>query len=181
MHLAADDIRVRLLPWVSHLESRPVDTVTTVVLHATEEPTLQDARRIAEKSDKLVSGHYYVDRDGTIQLWVPIDRVAHHAAEHNRSSIGIEIVNLGRYPNHFSVAAQSPTEVFPEKQIQCVENLLSYLHREFSRLSDLFRHTDLDQRMVPASDNPSAMVRHRIDPGPMFPWERVKRFWSALA
>ncbi|MFN9967576.1 MAG: hypothetical protein ACK52N_12130, partial [Lysobacteraceae bacterium] len=34
-------------------------------------------------------------------------------------------------------------------------------------------HEDLDTARVPASDDPSATVWRKRDPGPMFPWARV--------
>jgi N-acetyl-anhydromuramyl-L-alanine amidase AmpD len=34
--------------------------------------------------------------------------------------------------------------------------------------------------MVPASDDPGVLVRRRIDPGPRFPWDDVRRHWERL-
>src|ERR1700728_691740 len=51
-------------PWANQLAERALDEIDTVVLHSTEQPTLQDARRSAIDSSEHLSGHYYLDRDG---------------------------------------------------------------------------------------------------------------------
>ena len=171
-------VRERLLPWVDELPRRSLAVVSTVVLHATEEPTLADARRLAEASDDRVAGHLYLDRDGAAELWVPLDREARHAAGHNAHSLGIELVNLGRHPDHFASGAQEPTEPFPSAQVASLEVLLRLLRDDVPSLTTLARHSDLDRRLVPASDDASRQVRRRIDPGPLFPWDRVRRSWD---
>ena len=128
-----------------------------------------DARRLAERSDDLVSGHYYIDRDGEVEEWVPIDRVAHHVEGHNSGSIGIELVNRGRYPNHFSAHSQVPDDPFPAQQLAALESLLTVLQEKCPRPLVLVRHSDLDSRTVPADDEPSILVHKKIDPGPKFP------------
>ncbi len=170
--------RERPLPWIRRLQKRDLTDVTTVVLHSTEEPTLREARAIAESSMDNVARHYYVDRDGTIEMWIPVERIAYHAAGHNRNSIGIELVNSGRYPNHYSTASQLPTEPFPELQIESLERLLKSLQRICPNMIRLVRHSDLDRRLVSASNCPEERVRRRIDPGPLFPWARVRSGWD---
>lgn len=172
-------VRERLLPWVDELPRRSLAQVTTVVLHATEEPTLADARRLAEASEDRVAGHLYVDRDGGTELWVPLDREARHAAGRNADSVGIELVNRGRHPDHFAATAQDPSEPFPPAQVASLETLLRRLRHDVPSLTTLVRHSDLDRRLVRASDDASRQVRRRIDPGPLFPWDRVRRSWDA--
>jgi N-acetylmuramoyl-L-alanine amidase len=168
------NVTVRSLSWVNDLPSRDLGDIRLVVIHATEEPELEDARNLAENSEDLVSGHFYIDRDGTVEEWVPITRVARHTRGHNRKSVGIELVNLGRYPDHFSSTRQVPNEPFPEEQISSLEWLLQQLRGECPKLSDVELHSRLDVRNVRASDDASLMVRRRVDPGPLFPWPRVE-------
>lgn len=172
-------VRVKWLPWVNALRPRPLSSIELVVLHATEEPTLEDARLAALNSADHVSGHIYVDRDGTLEEWVPADRIAHHTVGYNRQSIGIELVNRGRYPDHFSSRNQEPREPFPESQILALEGLLRELIRECPSISRLERHSSLDLRMRPSDDRPDVQVRRRIDPGPRFPWGRVRSSFLA--
>ena len=65
-----------------------------------------------------VHGHLYVDRDGTVYSFVPLDRVANHVRNFDSPSIGIELVNTGRYPHHFDSRHQEPTESFPDPQLR---------------------------------------------------------------
>ena len=72
-----------------------------MVIHCTELPDLGMARGFGEKvmhknSHTGNSGHFYIDRDGSIEEWVPVNRVAHHVRGFNSKSIGIELVNNGR-------------------------------------------------------------------------------------
>ncbi len=97
------DIRQRPLPYVERLENRYTDEIDLVVIHCTELPDLAMARVYGEREHYPEtrtgnSGHFYIDRDGRIEQWVPLDRVAHHVRGFNPHSIGIELVNNGRYP-----------------------------------------------------------------------------------
>lgn len=171
------------LPWSGSLPQRELAEITAVVLHATETPDLATARQIAMQSvgqDGVgLCGHLYIDRDGTCVRFVRLNRIANHVRGHNRHTIGIEIVNVGRYPHHFDSRHQEPAEPFPDQQIAALEQVLAWLRRTCPNLAELVRHSDLDEEMVPASDDPSARVRRRIDPGPRFPWEQTKAAWDA--
>ena len=178
-------IKDYLLPYWRNLRPRDVDTVDTVVLHCTELPTLEMAREYGERVQDPetitgFSGHYYLDRDGSVFRYVPASRMAHHVVGWNARSIGIEMVNSGRYPNWFSSTSQVCTEPYPSEQISALLELLRYLKSEHDMLCDLVRHSDVDTEMIPSSDDPAVLIRRKVDPGPMFPWEKVLRFWHDL-
>ncbi len=64
------------LPYVERLDQRPPEAITLVVIHSTELPDLATAREYGEivhyaDSGTGNSGHFYVDRDGSTQQWVP--------------------------------------------------------------------------------------------------------------
>jgi len=172
----------RLLPWYRNLPQRDLQDITIVVLHATEIPQLDAAWDFAMQSvdeDGVgVCGHIYIDRDGACFRFIPIDRIGNHARGYNRRSIGIELVNKGRYPNHFDSRHQEPAEAFPESQINALKVVLKTLRKACPNLIELVRHSDIDQEMVPSSDDVDRMVRRRIDPGPKFPWEEVTAIWD---
>jgi N-acetylmuramoyl-L-alanine amidase len=142
-------IHDRPLPYVTKLPERAASTVTLVVIHCTELPDLAMAREYGEKvlyeSGAGNSGHYYIDRDGSVYRYVPGTRVAHHVRGYNPPSIGIELVNRGRYPDWFDSRRQTMTEPYAEAQIAS----------------------------LPASDDPSKEVPRKLDPGPLFPWSEV--------
>lgn len=178
-------IRKELLPYHAHLETRDVNTLELVVLHCTELPDLSTARKFGERilyaeSSTGNSGHYYIDRDGSIAQYVEDDRVARHVIGHNTASLGIELVNTGRYPHWFHAEHQSMTEPYAMAQIAALKELLVDIHARHPSVTRLARHSDLDTAMMAAEDHPSAQVRRRLDPGPMFPWEDVKAFWNTV-
>ena len=85
----------RWLEYAHRLDAREPGEIDLVVLHCTELPDLGTAREYGERihypsSRTGNAGHYYIDRDGRTEQWVPLDRVAHHVRGHNRNSVGIE-------------------------------------------------------------------------------------------
>ena len=175
----------QLLPYNDRLEKRDTRTLRTVVIHCTELPDLKEARLYGEKimypdSGTGVSGHFYIDRDGCVYRYVCEDRIAHHVIGHNSDSIGIELINRGRYPNWFDSNHQAPSEVYPEVQLSALKELLRYLKQTHPTIKELARHSDLDTQMIPAQNKPEVEIRRKIDPGPLFPWDDLLRFWSSL-
>ncbi len=170
-------IRDQLLPYVGRLPTRPLTDIDLVVIHCTELPDLATARtfgeRIVHPSGTGNSGHYYVDRDGRVLRYVPAERMAHHTRGYNERSIGIELVNAGRYPDWFDSRRQTMREPYSEVQIESLRALLAHLGESLPALRGIAGHEDLDTGLVPASDDPERTVRRKLDPGILFPWERV--------
>ena len=165
------------LPYVTKLPERSAAAITLVVIHCTELPDLAMAREYGEKvlyeSGTGNSGHYYIDRDGTVYRYVPGTRVANHVRGYNPQSIGIELVNKGRYPLWFDSHRQTMTEPYTNAQITSLRALLAQLRVDFSNLHEIAGHEDLDTAHVPASNDPSKEVPRKLDPGPLFPWAEV--------
>ena len=173
----APPIVVEPLPYESRLERRALSSIDLVVIHCTEVPTLAQSREYGERvlyaSGTGNSGHYYIDRDGRIERYVPGDRVAHHVRGHNRQSIGIELVNTGRYPHWYDSRHQAMTEPYPQAQLDALSALLAQLREAFPALRQIAGHEDLDRARLPASDDLAREIARKRDPGPLFPWERV--------
>lgn len=165
------------LPYVDRLPERPLDAIEQVVIHCTELPELADAREYGERAlyedGSGNSGHYYIDRDGTVARYVPTDRIAHHVRGHNPGAIGIELVNRGRFPHWWDSNHQAMTEAYPAAQIDALKTLLGQLCAEHPKLSRIAGHEDLDTARMPASNDPALQVSRKLDPGPMFPWPEV--------
>ena len=175
---AIPDVRPRLLPYAGLLDARAPEDIDLLVVHCTELPDLSAAREFGEKvhypaSGTGNSGHYYIDRDGTVELWVPENRIAHHVRGYNPRSLGVELVNRGRYPDWFHSASQHMDEHYPDVQIEALAGLIRMLSRRLPRLRYIAGHEDLDRATVAASDDASVSVRRKLDPGPHFPWARV--------
>lgn len=165
------------LPYVGCLDARPLSQIDLVVIHCTELPDLAMAREYGERvlhaSGAGNSGHYYLDRDGTVVCYVPVERIANHTRGYNPRSIGIEIVNTGRYPDWLDSRHQAMLEAYTDEQIDALIALLRQLRSDLPDLRFIAGHEDLDTAQVPASDNAQLQVFRKRDPGPQFPWPRV--------
>jgi N-acetylmuramoyl-L-alanine amidase len=171
-------VEIDPLPYEQKLDARPLSQIDLVVVHCTETPTLASAREFGERvlyeaSGTGNSGHYYIDRDGRVLLYVRPDRVAHHVRGHNPRSIGIELVNTGRYPHWRDSKHQAMDEPYPEAQIAALIALLAHLQAQFPSVKFIAGHEDLDREMELALDAPTVQVPRKRDPGPLFPWERI--------
>jgi N-acetylmuramoyl-L-alanine amidase len=172
------EILQRPLSYTQRLESRRVEDIDLVVIHCTELPDMATARIFGEKTHHAESqtgnsGHFYIDRDGSIEQWVPVDRVAHHVRGFNPKSVGIELVNIGRYPDWFRSGHQQLTEPYPDIQIEALVTLLNQLEEKLPALERISGHSDLDTDMLPSEDRPKVVIRRKIDPGPHFPWSVI--------
>ena len=179
------EIRVEPLPYAAKLAPRAAADVDLVVVHCTELPDLATAREYGERvlyparadgsGGTGNSGHFYIDRDGSVHAWVGIDRIAHHTRGYNPRSIGIELVNTGRFPHWLDSRHQAMDEPYAEAQVAALVELLQAMRPRLPRLRYIAGHEDLDPGEIEASDDPSRKVRRKRDPGPLFPWARVLR------
>jgi N-acetylmuramoyl-L-alanine amidase len=165
------------LPYEERLEARELTQVDLVVIHCTELPDLATAREYGERvlydAGTGNSGHYYIDRDGAVHVFVRAERVANHTRGYNPRSVGIELVNTGRYPDWFDSRRQVMSEPYTPAQIDALVALLARLRAELPNLRHIAGHEDLDTAQVSASDDPSRQVFRKRDPGPRFDWARV--------
>jgi N-acetylmuramoyl-L-alanine amidase len=168
-----------LLPYEERLEARPREQVDLVVIHCTELPDLATAREYGERvhydAGTGNSGHFYIDRDGAVHVFVRPERMAHHTRGYNPRSVGIELVNTGRYPDWFDTRRQVMAEPYTPAQIDALVALLARLKAELPNLRHIAGHEDLDTAQVSASDDPTQQVFRKRDPGPQFDWARVLR------
>lgn len=149
-----------------------------MVLHCTELPDMKMAREYGERlvhtdSQTGNSGHFYIDRNGQIEQWVPLAYAAHHVKDHNANSVGIELVNLGRYPDWYHSEHQQMTEPYPAVQIEALLKLLAFLQATLPGLRWVRGHEDIDTAILPASDKPEILIRRKLDPGIQFPWDTL--------
>lgn len=166
------------LPYETRLQARDPATIDLVVIHCTELPDLATARDYGERvlypqSGTGNSGHYYVDRDGSVSRYVAPERIAHHTRGYNERSIGVELVNTGRYPDWLDSRRQAMDEAYTPQQIEALLALLATLRAQLPALRLIAGHEDLDTTEVEASDDPARRVRRKLDPGPRFPWPQV--------
>jgi len=176
--MSAPALRIQHLPYADALAARATADIDTVVIHCTELPDLAMAREYGERvlypgSGTGNSGHYYIDRDGGVVEYVDPSRIAHHTRGWNPRSIGIELVNAGRYPHWRDTRRQAMDEAYTDAQVEALVALLQGLRERIPSLSQVAGHEDLDLEEIEASDDPALKVRRKRDPGPLFPWARV--------
>ena len=92
-------LQLQPLPYHDRLPLRDPATLEMVVIHCTELPDLATAREYGERvlydSGAGNSGHFYIDRDGSVVQYVAPERVAHHVRGMNAHTLGIEL-EIGR-------------------------------------------------------------------------------------
>lgn len=162
--------------YAERLAARSPQSIELAVIHCTELPDLALARRYGERihypeSGTGNSGHFYIERNGKIHEWVPANRVAHHTRGFNEQSVGIEMVNRGRYPDWFDSRRQEMKEAYSEIQLESLCLLLLLLKDRLNALRFVAGHDALDTQEIPSTDDPARTVRRKVDPGPLFPWE----------
>jgi N-acetyl-anhydromuramyl-L-alanine amidase AmpD len=82
-----------------HFGRRPsgADGVTQVILHYDVAGTSRNCQRILDR--RKLSCHFLLDLDGTVYQTLDVRERAWHAGEANDRSVGIEIANIGAYPD----------------------------------------------------------------------------------
>lgn len=165
------------LPYEARLQARALTDIDLVVMHCTETPDLASARQFGERvlydSGTGNSGHFYIDRDGRVHVFITPGRIAHHTRGYNPRSIGIELVNTGRYPHWYDTRHQTMAEPYTDAQIAALQRLLVALKHRLPNLHWIAGHEDLDTDTVEASNAPDQRVSRKRDPGPLFPWQAV--------
>lgn len=172
----------RLVAYNDKLQKRDLESIDTIVIHCTELPDVSMCREFAErvhyKSGTGNCGHFYIYRDGSCVQFAELNRVAHHVVGHNEKSVGVELMNRGRYPHWWRRDHQEMTQDYTEEQYKTLAGLLGFLKNELPGLKHLYGHSELDERLVAAEDDPAKRVRRKLDPGPLFDWDRVCRVWG---
>lgn len=144
--------------------------IDTIVLHYTAGELVSSLDHLVDpQGTSRVSAHYVVARDGTIYHLVDESKRAWHAgvsrwagrADVNSSSIGIEIVNMGRNKD-------GSFDPYPDAQIDAVIELCQDIKRRHP-IVHVVGHSDV-------------AIGRKIDPGLHFPWKKLAEngvgFWT---
>ncbi len=167
-----------------------VGALDTIIIHYTACRDAQEAIDILCSTERRVSAHLVVGRDGSLTQLLPFDTVGWHAGqsrwgtrEHfNQYSLGIEIDNAGQleekdgrffswwgaeYPSDQVVEGvhrhhTQPTfwHAFPARQIDLVERLCALLTATYP-IDHILGHEEI-------------APQRKIDPGPAFPLDRLR-------
>ncbi len=141
--------------------------VTMVVLHYTEMKPVETALDRLCDPEAQVSAHYLISEEGEVTLLVPEDKRAWHAGasswrgvrDVNSASIGIELDHPGHGLGY---------RPFADAQIDALIPLLARIVARYDvPRANVVAHSDV----APA---------RKLDPGELFPWERLAECGLAL-
>lgn len=174
-----------------------VNTISALLLHYTAGYSGASSAAWLCNPDAKASAHFVVDRDGVIFQLAPLEDRTWHAGGAssrwrgmpvNSRSIGIEIANLGPlYPDGkggwvdaykktwkgtpFFDAKDKAWEPYPEAQVAAVLGLVTELRRRCPILDLKDAAVGQQSRICGHQDvDPT----RKIDPGPAWPWERIR-------
>lgn len=143
-------------------DRRGYDAPVMIILHYTGMRSGKAALQRLCDPESEVSAHYVIEEAGKTHQLVADEKRAWHAGKSywkgetdiNSASIGVEIVNPGHEFGY---------EAFPEKQIKALSALCQNLMQQH-RISpaNVLGHSDI-------------AITRKIDPGHLFPWERLAR------
>lgn len=107
-----------------------------------------------------LSAHFFVTPSGVIIQGRDANNIAWHAKGYNYETIGIEILVPGLHTYETFLDTIVEPEWYTKIQFEEAINLVKYLKRQISSLTDnwLIRHSDLSPT-------------RKKDPGKGFPWE----------
>jgi N-acetylmuramoyl-L-alanine amidase len=143
------------------------EPISMAVLHYTDMPSVEAAlARLCDPAAK-VSAHYVISEEGEVIRLVDEDKRAWHAGRSywrgksnvNGASIGIELANPGHTCGY---------RPFPDAQI---EALVPLLHR-------IVQTYDIPRANVVGHSD--VAPQRKLDPGELFPWERLAEYRLAL-
>ncbi len=141
--------------------------ISMAVIHYTEMESAEEALARLSDPEAKVSAHYLISRDGEVTRLVPEERRAWHAGlsywrgirDVNSASIGIEL----DHPGH--KFGYGP---FPDAQFEALVPLLARMVATYGiPPANVVGHSDV----APA---------RKIDPGELFPWERLAEYGLCL-
>lgn len=135
-----------------------LQTPTRIIIHAMSEYILG-----LHASDFLIkmglSAHYLIEPNGDIIACRTPNKMAWHAKNHNRNTIGIELLIKGEH-NYRQFIEKLKTNYADPEQIKSLINLCNPLIDEYS-IEKVERHSDIDPK-------------RKYDPGSGFDWEYFK-------
>lgn len=158
------------------------------VIHYTGGVSLNGAQATLTAQDAtFVSAHVALGRDGETRQFVPFDRIAYHAGVSswnghtglNTRALGVELVNPGYYraglPAEWPIARAAHRNggssrdwyLYPDVQIDALIALIVAL-RDGIGLRKWVGHDHISPG-------------RKLDPGPVFPWEKIASIPGILA
>ncbi|MHC4848226.1 MAG: N-acetylmuramoyl-L-alanine amidase [Planctomycetota bacterium] len=139
-----------------------------------------------------LSSHFMLDTDGTIYQTLDVKERAWHAGKANDVSVGIEIANLGAYPDDPDKSirgriqgAELFQDPFTDAQYESLARLCATLVRVLPRIRPDFPRDESGAVIPRVLEDEGVgfegilghyhLTRAKVDPGPAFDWKRLQR------
>lgn len=182
---------IEWIPSPHYLERQ--GSIDTVVIHYTATGSLEETIELFRQTERRVSTHYVIDRDGPIVQMVDLTKKALHAgdsrfqgrADVNDFSIGIELVNWGLLKERNGLFFAWPAEYgtvyrggapflaggqwwdpFTETQYRLLAELIKQIRLHYPAITP--------ERIV-GHEEIAFPGGRKIDPGLAFDWNRVRK------
>ena len=144
-----------------------------------------------------LSSHFLLDTDGTIYQTLDVKERAWHAGVANDVSVGIEIANLGAYPDKPELRVEGTIQgtalhqdPFTDAQYEALARLCATLVAVLPRIRPVFPR-NAEGEVIPQvlPDDGAAfegilghyhVSKAKVDPGPAFEWDRLARRMAEL-
>jgi N-acetylmuramoyl-L-alanine amidase len=154
------------------------EELTTIVLHCTFTPNLKvTAKFLSDTISGRASAHILIDRDGKVIQQVPFNFISYHAKEYNKSSIGIELINIGQlkktdtgYVSFYRQKVDNAKvdsngsgiywEKYTDAQIETAYQICKLLVNDY-RINTIVGHAEIN--------------KNKTDPGPFFPIAKFRQ------
>lgn len=138
---------------------RPIDHI---IIHCTATPPdwwgkAKTSAKVAEvrrwhkeqRGWSDIGYHYLIDRDGTVAIGRPLERVGAHVRGHNTGSIGIAL-----FGGHGSAETDAFAENFTEAQNQALIQLVSELRVRYPAIKRVSGHNEFAAKACPGFNVP---------------------------
>lgn len=103
-----------------------------IILHHTAGGSLSGA--VATLKDRGLGYHYIIDKNGTVNEFVPANRYTPHAYKNNYNTVGVCFVGGGKH---------GPAT--PEQLASCIQ-LCKLLKQDYPSITEISGHKDVDPR-----------------------------------
>ncbi|MGV3548974.1 N-acetylmuramoyl-L-alanine amidase [Rhizobium sp.] len=160
----------------------PLTSLDAIVLHATASAGFKGIVKLMQEGGISSSFHLLITRDGQVIQMTDLDKRAAHVgkgtwkclSDWNGKTIAIEFENLSSMTKNAlnelpsSEVFRDPSgdvwQTYTPQQIEVAKAVIQAIYKEQGRKIPLIGHSDLDYN-----------GSRRVDPGPAFPFEKLRR------
>jgi N-acetylmuramoyl-L-alanine amidase len=153
------------------------DELTTIVIHSSFSYNIQGtARFLSDTIAGKASAHILIDRDGKVIQQVPFNFLCYHAREFSKSSIGIELINIGEVRKKDAGFVDIYGKSVENSKVECNSSGICWEKYTAAQVETAFKICELlvKQYKITKIVGHAEIDKRKSDPGPFFPISRFK-------